>query len=947
MKKSYKTIKAFVVLLSLVAMNMSAQLSGVYTIDKTVPASASNFTSVTAFATALNTSGVSGAVTVNVVSNTGPYVEQVTFNQAAGISAVNNVVVNGNGNTLTFSSSNSGQAWTLLLQGADYMTFNDLKVIGTGSYVYNMMLVGGANNNNFNNCNFECPANSTTSNHMNVCFSGANTTYASTGNSGSFNTFTGCTMKSGYYQIVHYGLTSSPYNSDNKFITCKLTDWYYMAVYAYYSKNLTVQGCTIDRDTHNNPGFAYGLYLYYTNGTLIDRNRIQNFWGAGVGTNNAAYPIYCYYNSISGAGPQQNRIQNNVMCKMDNTSYVYGMYCYYMNGFVENNTMDFNSPNNNYTSSYYGFYGYGSGTSYPLTFRNNCITMNVAGSGQRYCAYWPITSGLTSDYNNFYNARAVGTNSTANNYLAYYNGAWNTMTQLQAQGTNLNSWSLDPMYMNPTNISNPQAFLPTNYAMDNKGLTVGIPVDINSQTRGTIPDIGALEFYNTPCSGNPASSSVITPTAILCPNTPLSLGFSSNYTLSGLSYQWQTSTTSSVGPWTSVSGGTNQVHSTTNGTNNVWYSAIITCTNGNQSSNASAGQVLIAGTTTNTAPYYENFEGITANNRYPNCSWSSNNLGSTCLTYIASNANNRVPRSGSKFASFFYSPTGVNYFYSNGVYLNAGVTYSASVWYTTEYYGYNTWSDLSIMLGTSQSTTGLVQIASSNGTAISPVYKSVSNTFTVASSGLYYVAIRGTSTGSSAQYLSWDDLAIEIPCNLNNTSVAINSTTNTVCLGQPVTLTASGATSYTWSNGSNGSSITFTPNGNVTLGVSGTSSLTSCNANASQNIVVNPTPLVSIFTPNSAVCKGSSINLTAFGAASYNWSSGGTGAMVSVSPTVATTYSVIGINSYGCTGKTSVLISVNNLPNLTIASANNQMCVGESLTLLASGANTYTWSSAA
>ena len=97
--------------------------------------------------------------------------------------------------------------------------------------------------------------------------------------------------------------------------------------------------------------------------------------------------------------------------------------------------------------------------------------------------------------------------------------------------------------------------------------------------------------------------------------------------------------------------------------------------------------------------------------------------------------------------------TGNLLFYTNGIYLKAGVTYSAALWYQTEYYGYNNWTDLSILYGTTQTATGQVTIATTAGPAISNVYKSLSNTFTVPTSGIYYIAVRGTgNTSSSAQY---------------------------------------------------------------------------------------------------------------------------------------------------------------------------------------------------
>src|SRR4249919_2239993 len=118
-------------------------------------------------------------------------------------------------------------------------------------------------------------------------------------------------------------------------------------------------------------------------------------------------------------------------------------------------------------------------------------------------------------------------------------------------------------------------------------------------------------------------------------------------------------------------------------------------------------------------------------------------------------------RTGNNFASFYYWPGNTNSFYTNGIYLNAGITYSASVWYTTNQYGDDNWEDLSILAGPNQGSTGQFVVATTPGAAIAATYKSLSNTFTVASTGVYYFAVRTTvNTNSYAYYLSWDDLEI-------------------------------------------------------------------------------------------------------------------------------------------------------------------------------------------
>jgi hypothetical protein len=459
------------------------------------------------------------------------------------------------------------------------------------------------------------------------------------------------------------------------------------------------------------------------------------------------------------------------------------------------------------------------------------------------------------------------------------------------------------------------------------------------------PDIGALEFLSVQCSGTPGTNTVVVPAQALCPGDKANLNVANFTSDLGITYQWLTSPTSTLGPWTQIPGANSIYYTTPNLTTGTYYGVAITCTNAAGSTTA-AGYVNVAGTTINTVPYYESFEGIAKPNKLPNCSWYSPQIGSLVQTYTSSSTLGRTPRTGSKFASFYYNPGGDRYVYTNAIQMEPGITYSASVWFQTEYYGYNNWTDLSIMVGPTQSTTGLVTIASTNGPAISNIYKSLSNTFTVASSGLYYVAVKGTvNTSSSAQYLSWDDLAIEIPCSLNSPTMNVTATSTVVCEGQGVNMTAVGADTYTWSTGDNNSAIVATP---VSVGlnnivVMGTNTLTGCTTTVSQMLYVNPSPQIFVVADKPAVCAGQAVNLTAFGAATYSWSIGGNNPYLSVVPSGNTTYTVLGSNSYGCSSSGTVNVNVNPLPAIAASSDRPTLCVGESVVLTASGGVSYTW----
>src|SRR5688572_18535559 len=160
MEKTYMTIKMLTVLFVLMAAQAAAQLNGNYTINSGLSTGSGNYQTFTDFANDINTNGVSGPVSVTVVTGSGPYNEQVSFNTISGASSVNQITIHGNGNTLTFGATSSSAPWTLGLNGTDYMTVNNLDILGTGtSYAMVAHLWGGADHNTFNGCRFTCNAN--------------------------------------------------------------------------------------------------------------------------------------------------------------------------------------------------------------------------------------------------------------------------------------------------------------------------------------------------------------------------------------------------------------------------------------------------------------------------------------------------------------------------------------------------------------------------------------------------------------------------------------------------------------------------------------------------------------------------------------------------------------------------------------------------------------------
>ncbi|MCC6369384.1 MAG: T9SS type A sorting domain-containing protein [Bacteroidia bacterium] len=214
----------------------------------------------------------------------------------------------------------------------------------------------------------------------------------------------------------------------------------------------------------------------------------------------------------------------------------------------------------------------------------------------------------------------------------------------------------------------------------------------------------------------------------------------------------------------------------------------------------------------------------------------------------------------------------------------------------------------------------------SNGVAFSPT---VTNTYTLSGSNAC-----GTST--TVQSISISPLP-----------VIIASTSSVVCSGSPASLTASGAGTYTWLPGSfSGSTFIVSPSSNTTYSVIGY--LGSCIGGTSFALATNPNPTLSVVASNSVPCEGDQIILTASGGLTYSWSPGNlSGNSVTVTPNIPTLYTVIGDNSFGCTSSANQVILPIPSPTVSVSASSNLICAGESATLQASGANTYSWSNGA
>jgi hypothetical protein len=153
-----------------------------------------------------------------------------------------------------------------------------------------------------------------------------------------------------------------------------------------------------------------------------------------------------------------------------------------------------------------------------------------------------------------------------------------------------------------------------------------------------------------------------------------------------------------------------------------------------------------------------------------------------------------------------------------------------------------------------------------------------------------------------------------------------------ICAGDSTTLTASGATSYSWMPGSfSGATIMDAPAATTTYTVTGTDA-NGCVNTAFAMVTVNALPTVAANPSSTTVCAGTSVTLSGQGALTYTW----TGGVVDNTPFVPTssaTYTVTGTDANGCSGEAQASVTVNPLPVVTLGTLGTHCLADGAITL--------------
>jgi PKD repeat protein len=415
----------------------NAQLSGSYTINSASATGGTNYATWSAFASAIGTSGVSGAVKVTVMTDETTSAT-VTFNAISGASSTNTIAIDGNGNKLSSSATYEAIGFN----GADYVTIKNLIVqkTGTGTIQTGIRFYNNSDYNEINGCTIDYTAmtGGTTAGGAYIAFASSQTSLTTTSstNNGSYNKIINNVMQTSAansagpcYGIMDQQSTSTYYSAanNNSFEGNTIKNFYFYGVYNRYTNgeqfinnDFSRANATSSSSTSSTMYGIYSYYVYSTNrSTAYNKNNFHDLPRAGVSLGSTPlyyfYGIYAYYNYGTTTNPI--KLDANIFKDINVYYYYYGHYLYYNYVMdITNNTFDnVDAYASGYQSYAYRNY-YGSDYSMIGNTIKNCDA-GMVGTGYFYGVYNYYI------YNSYRSNNLFEDNQIIDNNAGYYNYA--------------------------------------------------------------------------------------------------------------------------------------------------------------------------------------------------------------------------------------------------------------------------------------------------------------------------------------------------------------------------------------------------------------------------------------------------------------------------------------------------------------------------------------------
>jgi len=400
--------------------------------------------------------GIDGPVSFYI--NPGTYSDQLTFPEINGASAINTVTfqsaTNDNTSVIMNHTSTAAANWIVKLDGADYISFKNIKFAPADSANSTAVLITNGANYNKIIGNLIVGYNGNTMNQSLVRIEGTPTNLS--------NLIQGNQIQNGSYAISVKGLATEKLKRttiSNNIINNALV----YGIYAQYVDSTMIDSNTVVSSIMN--ANKYGIYLQYGD---LSNSITKNTVSLTSGTN--MYGILT--ENCASVNANKGLIANNFVSVLDGASFAYGIrlnstvkFNVYANSVVTNGNNASDTRAINIVSSSSG-----------IEIKNNNLLSN------KFPIYVEGTSVVASNYNNYY---ATGTTFAYWNTTAYANLPSLVAVTLKDSS----SISVNPYFTSLTNLHTFNGLL--------KGMGTSLPevtIDIDGAQRLNPPCIGADEF---------------------------------------------------------------------------------------------------------------------------------------------------------------------------------------------------------------------------------------------------------------------------------------------------------------------------------------------------------------------------------------------------------------------------------------------------------------------
>lgn len=530
-------------------------------------------------------------------------------------------------------------------------------------------------------------------------------------------------------------------------------------------------------------------------------------------------------------------------------------------------------------------------------------------------------------YNNGWNSYPLDVNDYNCYYAASYqnpliNSAFTTVTvttlaALQyTTGQNAHALNVQPVFTSSIDV-HLDATAPINSYLDNAGDTITLyTTDVDNQSRNlNTPDIGADEFTSTGNCTTAVGGTVSPASYTICSTGSVSILSSGTSFGAGTGFQWQVSPISG-GTYSNITQGSGITGNNYNSSGlipGIYYLRLNTSCATN-STTASSNEVVLTVLGPPTVSIVPSQAAI---------------CNGAIVTLTAAGANSYTWSNGATTSTTTVNPTMSATYYVAGKNSACSTVNSSSL---TLFVGTNPTVVVTAVSSTVCAGTSATLIA---GGASIYSWSSGSSGATITPSPTVATVYTVTGYNASGCYSTANRTIYVNP----SPSLSISGA-SVICSGQSASLIVNGGTSYTWSTGSNSGTLVVNPSVTTSYTVSGDNASGCTSQNQFTVAVSTPTPLV--IGGSLSICDNQTTTLLATGYNSYNWSNGITTPSISLSPTVSTTYTVIG-STGSCSSSAVIQVTVNASPSLSVV-GNNSVCLGQSTTLTALGASIYQWS---